>query len=105
MLSAIKKIETVFSFLEDDYQFEHFLKTKPRRTICKAVNFYKNNFTIEIQLHQNLSYFYLHTINENDKSFSIIRHITKLIDCNELSIENLKKSKSILLNQIDFNKI
>lgn len=103
MKEQIKIIEDMFSFLEDDYYFEYFEKTPSSTKFCKSINYYLDNLTFEIQLHKNLTYFYLNSITEKDESFSITSFNNKLIYCNELNAINLSKAKIKLLKILENN--
>ena len=98
MEKQINTIENTFLFLENDLNFEYFLKTPSTTKYCKSINYYSDNLTIEVQLHKNLSYFYVNTITEKDESFSITSYNNKLIFCDELNLVNLEKAKIKLLD-------
>jgi hypothetical protein len=97
MQEQINSIEKTFQFLESDYDFEYFLKTPSSNKYCKSINYYSDRLTIEIQLHKNLSYFYVNTITEQDKSYSITSFNNKLVFCDDLTSLNLQKSKLKIL--------
>jgi len=98
MEKQIIQIEQFFQFLEDEYSYELYYKSPPSTKICKSINYYKDYRTIEIQLHKNLTYFYLNVITEKDESFTITSFNNKMIFCDELTNENLQKSKLKLLD-------
>jgi|GEM_PF-1913394 len=105
MEEQINSIENTFQFLEDDYNFEYFLKTPSSTKYCKSINYYSDNLTVEVQLHKNLSYFYVNTITEKDESFSITSYNNKLIFCDDLNSHNLQKSKLKLIEILKENTI
>lgn len=98
MQEQIKRIEDTFQFLESDFNFEYFLKSPSSIKYCKSINYYSDNLTIQVQLHKNLSYFYVNTIIEKDESFSITSFNNKLIFCDDLTPQNLQKSKFMILD-------
>jgi len=98
MEEQINSIENTFQFLEDDFNFEFYLKTPSSRKYCKSINYYRDNLTIEVQLHKNLTYFYVNTITEKDESFSITSFNNKLIFCDELTTLNLQNAKLKLID-------
>ena len=104
MEKQIISIEKTFQFLEDDFNFEFYLKTPSSNRYCKSINYYSDNLTIEVQLHKNLSYFYVNTITEKDESFSITSFNNKLIFCNELTSENLQKAKFEIIDLLNKNQ-
>lgn len=101
MQKQIQIIEDTFQFLEDDFNFEFFLKSPSSPRHCKSINYYREDVTIEIQLHKNLSYFYVNTVTEKDESFTITSFNTKLILCDDLNSTNLEKAKQKLLNLLN----
>jgi hypothetical protein len=104
MQEQINSIEDTFQFLESDLNYEYFIKTPSSINYCKSINYYKEDFTIEIQIHKNLSYFYVNTITEKDKSFSVTSFNNKLIFCDDLNSENLNKAKIKIINLLQKNQ-
>ncbi len=103
MQEQINIIENIFQFLEDDFNFEFYLKSPTSTRYCKSLNYYNDNLTIEIQLHINLSYFYVNTITEKDKSFSITSFNNKLVFCDDLTLSNLQKAKLKVIHVLEQN--
>ena len=100
MKEQIELIERTFQFLENEFDYEYFVKSPSNHRICKSINYYRNYLTIEIQLHKNGVYFYVNVISEKDESFTITSFNNKMIFCDDLNLDNLDKAKIKLLSHL-----
>jgi len=95
----------VFEFLEDKYHFDYHLKSE-KQSKTHIISYYKDNFTIEININQSKNIFQLNIIIEKDNSFTITSQLNKNIYLSvDNSIQEFQLAKQTLIDLGYLNEI